>query len=1275
METTEVEKSSAPGSEETSQLNRNRSFKSKQLVRSQAIRETHSPPRALSPAQPTPTVTISATTVANSTPSVGNTVPSVENASHINNNASNIENGTNDTENNVRNITTSPSVGSSPPSVGNFPPGVGNLPPSVVNSSVTSEKASNERTVSVSEDSSHVSVRCSEVVNSSDVKHSDSDDFKKKQPVEIQITSGGWDDSHHERHRPRRWHSDAPRDLLSNNPRVSCVCGYCAACVHCRGRRRRHYCPTKQDSGIVCPDDCPDNEDHDIGASNNNDTMRKSTSLDVEDQPYYCRCPERKETRPRTITRNDSDDRYEPTGPELVNFIKDTLNKNMRDRMALLKIERELHALVNDTGRCIVRFPVMTSYGRMLVHRCAALFQLSHHLDMTNKTSVLVSKSGTSGGRIPCTSFKEWCTASFPPSPLRHQPDPPHAKSILKRDTHSLDEPGAGSLANNRSKSLEQREKEYEKVRRRIFSSQDESQWPWLATGPIKLLTPEAGGRNKLLKVQSLEGSGPGSSGSWRGARGPVSKSHSFGGYAAAEPHTPRLLSRQGDLASSSWRLSPSSSGYKTLSLRSTDSITPSPTGGASPEPGVNANIPVSSGVENAGVVWCVTDMSAVPPGAMVIHPHTGRPLTNPDGTVYQFDPANPPVLYDPTAVQNDQQKLDPSSEKRRGRLEKQHSFIDNEGECQPNEECRNKCCCDCRRDDGCQLKTTTEKETTTKPPSPFEPTTQTLNTQEETPPKQQQQQLQQQPDYEQPSNQHSEQYEIANQQPAYEPPTNQKAYEAVRSFEPANQNVVNNGVNGRVGKSGSEGQEVQYQAYQQGYRGEEVTSPPQMVNHFVPHEVPVQVMPQQKVPQLPLPDPNIRQMPITNMTNMVYQAPMTQGYNPYQCRVEPSLQMYPQVLQTEEHKLAPSPHTNENAFRIDPSYPYAAVDVSAAACQACVDTNTMQTMHQHPQRSYSVPYGQMEVPQQVLPPYPVGNVLLQQPHLQQLPAYPQYQEQLPWAVPSHGIAPQKLMLPELYPIMQYPQPTYQHYNIVYPQVIQQPYPICQPVYPVIDNKQQDQRRNSLSNRPSKRNSVSGSARATPSNEEKANYDESTRNNEIAAKIQQIKSQMAQLDTRDYRFDKDKRGEWRRRNSGSGILGNCPVSSLNNRVMGRGSNDDKHLSTAARAIVDTIRNMQAKNTYHDNRRDYQRHDHKYDRPDRHTDYRRRDRDDNKDNARTDGQTDRYDPRRGLNVPVYRQPYLLRQMTPGTWCRRSPGPVHPVLNPPRRPHPDARNPRR
>ncbi|KAH9636589.1 hypothetical protein HF086_002663 [Spodoptera exigua] len=254
MENTEVEKS--PSSEETTQLNRNRSFKSKQLVRSQAIRETHSPPRALSPAQPR-NITPSPTKITNSLPNINNSTP-------INNIG---KNNSVTTSPSIGVLTpsvgnTSPSVGNSSPSVGNSSPSIGNSPPSVKNGA-TDKNDVRTVSVNVSEDSSHLNVRCSDVINSSDVKHSDSDEFKKKLPVEIQITSGSWDDTHTERHRTRRWHSEAQRDLLSNNPRVSCVCGNCTACVHCRGRRRRHYCATKQDSGIVCPDDCPDSSDND----------------------------------------------------------------------------------------------------------------------------------------------------------------------------------------------------------------------------------------------------------------------------------------------------------------------------------------------------------------------------------------------------------------------------------------------------------------------------------------------------------------------------------------------------------------------------------------------------------------------------------------------------------------------------------------------------------------------------------------------------------------------------------------------------------------------------------------------------------------------------------------------------------------------------------------------------------------------------------------------------------------------------------------------------
>ncbi|KAI5638071.1 SUZ domain-containing protein [Phthorimaea operculella] len=570
MENSEVEKATA--SEDTSQLSRNRSFKSKQLVRSQAIRESTSPPRTVSPSVMIDTPDVSA---------------------------------------NVR-------------------------------------ETSDVR---------------------GDVREDRSDgNSENRQQVEIQITSGTWEDDSDQRQRTKRWlgnkqnSRDNSRDLLSNNPRIACVCGACNACPHCRGRRRKFLCPTKQDSGIVCSDDCPDCSDTESSGNNggsNSDVVRKTGSLD--EPTHYCRCPERKE-KPKnlSLSRTDSDDRTDMSEAELVQFIQDTLNKNARDRMTLLKIEKELHALINDTGRILVKFPVMTSYGRMLVHRCAALFELNHNIDLNNKTCVLVSKSGTCGGRIPCTSFKQWCTATFPPSPQRHHNDTTHAKSILKRDTHSLDEPGAGPLSAARSKSLEQREREYERVRRRIFSSdncnqEDPNQWQWLNSGPIKLLTPEGGSRNKLLKVQSLEGSGPNQRSTLSG-RGPVSKSHSFGGYTETPP--PRQISRQGDLASSSWRLSPSSSGYRTLSLHSTDSVTPSPTGGASPEPVQNTN------TEGVAVMWAVTDFSAVPVGALVIHPQTGRPLTNSDGSLYHFDPANPPVIEN--GYPQVEQKIDINNDKKR---------------------------------------------------------------------------------------------------------------------------------------------------------------------------------------------------------------------------------------------------------------------------------------------------------------------------------------------------------------------------------------------------------------------------------------------------------------------------------------------------------------------------------------------------------------------------------------------------------------------------------
>lgn len=109
----------------------------------------------------------------------------------------------------------------------------------------------------------------------------------------------------------------------------------------------------------------------------------------------------------------------------------------------------------------------------MLVHRCAAYFGMDHNIESSGKC-VVVNK--TKNTRIPDVSFKEHIKDDiiFNDEPRR---------SILKRDSNSVDEYGFKSpdrqhgFENRRSKSFEEREEEYEKVRRRIFNREVSSGW------------------------------------------------------------------------------------------------------------------------------------------------------------------------------------------------------------------------------------------------------------------------------------------------------------------------------------------------------------------------------------------------------------------------------------------------------------------------------------------------------------------------------------------------------------------------------------------------------------------------------------------------------------------------------------------------------------------------------------------------------------------------------------------------------------------------------
>ncbi|XP_074603300.1 R3H domain containing protein encore isoform X2 [Brevipalpus obovatus] len=163
----------------------------------------------------------------------------------------------------------------------------------------------------------------------------------------------------------------------------------------------------------------------------------------------------------------------------------DTLQKNQKDRIHLLKIEKDLSDLVKDGERHQNKFEPMSSYHRMLVHRVAAFFGMEHNVDSTGN-SVVVNK--TPNTRLPDFKFSEYLKEN---DLCSQEPK----KSILKRESSSFDDAtkdrkerspdrrsgglvsgtlGSGSLSSaktRRSKSFEEREVQYEKARARIFES------------------------------------------------------------------------------------------------------------------------------------------------------------------------------------------------------------------------------------------------------------------------------------------------------------------------------------------------------------------------------------------------------------------------------------------------------------------------------------------------------------------------------------------------------------------------------------------------------------------------------------------------------------------------------------------------------------------------------------------------------------------------------------------------------------------------------------
>uniref|UniRef100_A0A672ZQ53 R3H domain containing 2 n=1 Tax=Sphaeramia orbicularis TaxID=375764 RepID=A0A672ZQ53_9TELE len=139
---------------------------------------------------------------------------------------------------------------------------------------------------------------------------------------------------------------------------------------------------------------------------------------------------EKKDKTPRKMLSRDSSQEYtDSTGIDVHEFLVNTLKNNpSRDRMMLLKLEQDILEFINDDNNQYKKFPQMTSYHRMLLHRVAAYFGMDHNVDQTGK-AVIINKTGNT--RIPEQRFSE------------HIKDERNMdfqkKFILKRDDASMD--------------------------------------------------------------------------------------------------------------------------------------------------------------------------------------------------------------------------------------------------------------------------------------------------------------------------------------------------------------------------------------------------------------------------------------------------------------------------------------------------------------------------------------------------------------------------------------------------------------------------------------------------------------------------------------------------------------------------------------------------------------------------------------------------------------------------------------------------------------------
>ncbi|CAO2644107.1 R3H domain-containing protein 1 [Lemmus lemmus] len=308
----------------------------------------------------------------------------------------------------------------------------------------------------------------------------------------------------------------------------------------------------------------------------------------------------------------------------------------------------------------------MTSYHRMLLHRVAAYFGLDHNVDQSGKSAIVNKTSNT---RIPDQKFNEHIKDD--------RGEDFQKRYILKRDNSSFDKDDSQMRIclrdDRRSKSIEEREEEYQRARDRIFSQdslccqenyiidkriQDEDTSGTQQRRQIFRVNKDASGRstnshqssteNELKYLEPRPWSSTDSDSSFWNLKPAVTKASSFSGISvltrgdsSGSSRSIGRLSKTGSESSGSVESSIGSLSHTHQLSHDAPVIYPAAS--------THSSLSFDGGLSGQGAspstsfLLLPLEATGIPHGSILINPQTGQPFINPDGS---------PVVYNPSMTQ-----------------------------------------------------------------------------------------------------------------------------------------------------------------------------------------------------------------------------------------------------------------------------------------------------------------------------------------------------------------------------------------------------------------------------------------------------------------------------------------------------------------------------------------------------------------------------------------------------------------------------------------------